>query len=215
MEAVAAAEQAARQRRGRGLAAPRGLPRTSGNLAGGLLGTSEQLQADGISLRQFLDQFLRGQWIWGHVAPVDHFRQDISIFGVRNVLINAPEYVQGMTQNTLYAPKRYASRVDPDLTQFSWQETGSGFGGSVSDPADGTIHHSYAYFGSGDRSPRTEMIRQMVAGYFLVRGWRGGSASWNGTVSIAASDEDERHIATTTIKAFLSTHIYSGFRCAR
>jgi hypothetical protein len=192
------------------------LPRTSGNLAGGLLGTSEQLQADGISLRQFLDQFLRGQWIWGHVAPVDHFRQDISIFGVRNVLINAPEYVQGGTQNTLYAPKRYPARVDPDLTQFSWLELGHAFSGSTGGPVDHTPHSSYAYFGgSFDPSPRTEMIRQMVAGYFLVRGWRGGSADWSGTISVAASDEDETHNTTTTIRAHLYTHIYSGFRCAR
>lgn len=218
-QAVAAARIAAQQSRGRGAQG-----------VAVLAGTNDQLQADGVSMRQFLDQFLHGEWIWGHVAPIDAFRQDISVFGVRNILINAPEYVQGMTQQTMYAPKLFPSRVDPDLTQFAWAETGSGAGsgtggglrpgmsgasGNAIGVGDLSGRWSYAYSGGGDRSPITERLRQMISGYFLVRYWRGGSASWSGGISGTAGDEDETHSFTTRITARLHAHIYSGFRCAR
>ncbi|MES2460072.1 MAG: SUMF1/EgtB/PvdO family nonheme iron enzyme [Armatimonadota bacterium] len=74
-------------------------------------------------IRQARMQVPRDQWRWGQVGPIDAFRQDRSVFGVRNVLMNAPELVNSRLNEALNAPKRYPATEDPDLTQYRWRGT--------------------------------------------------------------------------------------------
>jgi formylglycine-generating enzyme required for sulfatase activity len=213
----------------------------SNSTSGILLAPTSELIEDGLSIQQFTNEFLSGQWRWGQVVPVDSFRQDESIFGVRNVLINAPEYVQGSIQQLLLAPKKYPSRVDPDLSQFHWGEMSTpkpdylGVGG-FRFWTTGLIDWLEETRVTSDDSAQlnsAEILRRMLLGSFMIRYWRGGEASWQGVVSIIGDvttttrtyDQGEPiqtlptrnslNYKTVSIRAGFRTDVRAGFRCAR
>ncbi|MES2461447.1 MAG: SUMF1/EgtB/PvdO family nonheme iron enzyme [Armatimonadota bacterium] len=213
----------------------------SNSRTGIVLAPSPGMIEAGLSIQEFTQEFLKGQWHWGQVSPVDSFRQDKSIFGVRNVLINAPEYVQGSTQQTQFAPKRFPAQVDPDLSQFYWGEASSpkiervgGWGFHFT--KTGKIDYQEEYRTRSDDTQQlasAEVLRRMLMSSFMIRYWRGGEASWSGVVSLIGDvtmttrtyhqgepietlpDQTNLSYKTMSIRAGFRTDVRAGFRCAR
>jgi formylglycine-generating enzyme required for sulfatase activity len=136
------------------------------------------------------------KWQWGEIGPIDAFRQDISVFGVRNVLINAPELVQSRVHETLYAPKRYPAVVDPSLTRYTWSTRNLEESLVISRGPNG---EDLSYANIVKRSFRT------IA---LMKAFRGGTG-WE-----MSFDTGERPVMLTA-SARVQRFIYAGFRCAR
>jgi hypothetical protein len=217
LQEVAAAREAAQQRIRGGRNGVR--PDADANV---IVGSTPQIDADAVAVSSFADQFLKEQWIWGQVSPIDAFRQDVSIFGVRNVLINAPEIVQSMTQQALYAPKLYPAQVDPDYTTLTWW-------GSDLEAGRGL------YFKDGGASDMKmpALLQNLILSILSIRNWRGGNITWSATFSssgtraatrttyrtdgssYSSSSDSAAYGELISIKAQLRTFIRPGFRCAR
>jgi formylglycine-generating enzyme required for sulfatase activity len=220
---------------------PRQLEVRSNSRTGIVLAPTPELIEDGLSIQEFTQDFLKGEWRWGQVTPVDAFRQDKSIFGVRNVLINAPEYVQGSTQQIQFAPKRFPAHVDADLSQFYWGEHSSlkpdhiGVGGSYYTKTGKIdwLEEIRVRTDDTQQLASAELVRRMLLSAFTIRYWRGGEATWSGVVSVVGDttlssrtynqgdpietqpDRTNLSYKTVSIRAGFRTDIRPGFRIAR
>jgi hypothetical protein len=86
-----------------------------------LLTSTPELDGVAESILQLSEDILHDDSLWGQVMPITAYPQDKSVFGVRNVLINAPELVLVRVQGTNYtAPKYLPAGFDPYLSNFSW-----------------------------------------------------------------------------------------------
>ncbi|MBC8104770.1 MAG: SUMF1/EgtB/PvdO family nonheme iron enzyme [Cytophagales bacterium] len=163
-----------------------------------LIPSTPELEQASVALQHYTDAFLEGQEIWGKVHHIDAFRQDVSVFGVRNVLINAPELVLSRLHHTSYAPKRYPAGSDPDLTWFNASVNRSGTEASAASEAD---------------------LRRMLYNSLMILHWRGGQGDvrFGGSSSSVGSSREGSLSGSLVVEAQASVRhqVYAGFRCAR
>lgn len=149
-------------------------------------------------LDSYVTDFLSRQDIWGQVHQIDAFRQDVSVFGVRNVLINAPELVLSRLHHTTLAAKRFPAAADPDLQQYK---------ASVNTQGTGATPES------------EEALRRLLWNSLKIITWRGGSASvtWAGSgMAVYTTPEGSSSEGLLThAQGSLLNQARAGFRCAR
>lgn len=155
-------------------------------------------------LASYVEVFLQGQWMWGQVSPIDWFQQDVSIFGVKNVVSNAPEFVHARMNEVRYAPKLYTAHVDPDLTQLRMSVMRGRLG-----------NYPYEWKEKLEPESATEAIEKLLLGASLVINWRGAVQGSQSSGFVFGSGKYGPFAATVTYDFFLMTDIRAGFRCAR
>ncbi|MES2460108.1 MAG: SUMF1/EgtB/PvdO family nonheme iron enzyme [Armatimonadota bacterium] len=151
-----------------------------------------------MEIHQVLAEIPRHSWRWGQVGPIDSFRQDRSVFGVRNVLTNAPELVNSRLHEANYAPKRYPATDDPDLTQYVWSS-----------------YNWIAEANAVGQSPAIEgqsyisLVRQGFRELTLIDFLRFGAHSRAMTFDNGVGPD------LLSARVTAKRYIYAGFRCAR
>ncbi|MES2459695.1 MAG: SUMF1/EgtB/PvdO family nonheme iron enzyme [Armatimonadota bacterium] len=160
--------------------------------------STPEIDAVAAELSQYSDSFMNPQEIWGQVMSIDLYRQDVSVFGVRNVLINAPEMVESRVQSATYAPKKFPARVDPHLTQFTW---------------------SFNQGGTEADANTANDVRRMLFAWLSIINWHGGNGNiihQGAFLSLARSTtESASYSLSINAQAAIRTRVYAGFRCAR
>jgi hypothetical protein len=164
--------------------------------------SSPKLEEVSSKIQIFAGNFLENQEIWGQVHQIDGFRQDTSVFGVRNVLCNAPELVHSRQQETLFAPKFWPAISDPDLMEFNVQFISTGIQNSPQpDPAT------------------FNMIREIMLNCLTINSWRIKFAQkqFSFAVPTPGSERDGSLLGFVAVAGIstLTNHVYAGFRCAR
>ncbi|MES2460331.1 MAG: SUMF1/EgtB/PvdO family nonheme iron enzyme [Armatimonadota bacterium] len=178
-----------------------------------LVSTTPELEEANERLENYVNIFLGRQDIWGQVHQMDAYRQDVSVFGARNVLINAPELVLSRLNHVTYAAKRYPAVADPDLRVFKAM---------------------VLQMGTERSAEREVTLQRLILACLLILTWQGGSAraDWAGSIlSVGSSTriqlgESGSVLNSSTTGSSLKSLITraqgslvnqtrAGFRCAR